>query len=75
MVVYSEGKRTVGVIVDRIVDIVEERAGVEALAPRVGVIGSFVTQGHVTDLLDLPAIVRASVPGLLDVVQPETATL
>ena len=75
VVVYSEGKRTVGVIVDRIVDIVEERAGVEALAPRVGVVGSFVTQGHVTDLLDLPAIVRASVPGLLDIVQPETATL
>jgi two-component system chemotaxis sensor kinase CheA len=73
VVVYSEEKRTVGLIVDRIVDIVEERAGVEPLSPRVGVIGSFVTQGHVTDLLDLPAIVRASVPGLLDASQPETA--
>ena len=69
VVVYSEGKRTVGLIVDRIVDIVEERAAVESLAPRAGVVGSFVTQKHVTDLLDLPAIVRAAVPGLLEAVE------
>jgi len=66
VVVYSEGKRTVGLIVDRIVDIVEECSGVERLAPRAGVVGSFVVQRQVTDLLDLPAIVRAAVPGLLD---------
>ncbi|MGO9085792.1 MAG: chemotaxis protein CheA [Terriglobales bacterium] len=66
VVVYSEGKRTVGLIVDRIVDIVEERSEVERLAPRPGVVGSFVVQRQVTDLLDLPAIVRAAVPGLLD---------
>jgi two-component system chemotaxis sensor kinase CheA len=66
VVVYAEGKHTVGLIVDRIVDIVEERATVESLAPRAGVVGSFVTQRHVTDLLDVPAIVRAAVPGLLD---------
>jgi two-component system chemotaxis sensor kinase CheA len=66
VVVYAEGKHTVGLIVDRIVDIVEERAAVESLAPRAGVVGSFVTQRHVTDLLDVPAIVRAAVPGLLD---------
>jgi two-component system, chemotaxis family, sensor kinase CheA len=70
VVIYSEGKRTVGLIVDRIVDIVEERAAIESLAPRAGIIGSFVTQQHVTDLLDIPAIVRAAVPGLMDV--PET---
>ena len=66
VVVYSEGNRTVGLIVDRIVDIVEERAAVEPLAPRLGIVGSFVTQQHVTDLLDVPALVRAAVPGLLD---------
>jgi len=71
VVVYSEGKRTVGLIVDRIVDIVEERATAESLAPRAGVVGSFVTQRHVTDLLDVPAIVRAAVPGLLDAAEPE----
>ena len=71
VVVYAEGKHTVGLIVDRIVDIVDERAALESLAPRAGVIGSFVTQRHVTDLLDVPAIVRAAVPGLLDAVEIE----
>ena len=71
VVVYAEGKRTVGLIVDRIVDIVEERAAVEALAPRAGIVGSFVTQRQVTDLLDVPALVRAAVPGLLDAAAPE----
>jgi two-component system, chemotaxis family, sensor kinase CheA len=74
VVVYSEGKRTVGLIVDRIVDIVEERTSVDPLAARTGVIGSFVTQHRVTDLLDLPAIVRAAVPGLLDASQSESGT-
>jgi len=65
VVVYSEGARTVGLIVDRIVDIVEEHAAVEPLTSRPGVVGSFVSQHHVTDLLDLPAMVRAAVPGLM----------
>jgi two-component system, chemotaxis family, sensor kinase CheA len=65
VVVYSEGAHTVGLIVDRIVDIVEERAVAESLTPRPGIMGSFVTQRHVTDLLDVPAIVRSAIPGLL----------
>ena len=69
VVVYSEGQRTVGLVVDRIVDIVEERAAVEPLTPRAGVVGSFVAQRQVTDLLDVPAIVRAAVPGLMDGVE------
>jgi two-component system chemotaxis sensor kinase CheA len=75
VVVYSEGKRTVGLIVDRIVDIVEERAVVESLAHRSGIVGSFVAQGHVTDLLDVPAIMRAAVPGLLDAPEPEAGRI
>ena len=72
VVVYSEANRTVGLIVDRIVDIVEEEAAPEALTPRAGVVGSFVTQRHVTDLLDLPAIVRSAVPGLLETTTEQT---
>jgi two-component system chemotaxis sensor kinase CheA len=71
VVVYTEGKRTVGLIVDRIVDIVEERANIESLAPQACVVGSFVTQRHVTDLLDVPALVRAALPGLLDASESE----
>jgi two-component system, chemotaxis family, sensor kinase CheA len=75
VVVYAEGKRTVGLIVNRIVDIVEERAAVEPLAPRAGIVGSFVTQRQVTDLLDVPALVRAAVPGLLDAAAPEAGRI
>ena len=75
VVIYSEGKHTVGLIVDRIVDIVEECAAVESLAPRTGIAGSFVTQQHVTDLLDVPAIVRAAVPGLLDAPELEAGRI
>jgi two-component system chemotaxis sensor kinase CheA len=71
VVVYSEGARTVGLIVDRIIDIVEQNAGVEPFSSRPGVVGSFVSQHHVTDLLDLPAIVRAAVPGLMDGAESE----
>jgi len=66
VVVYCDGGRTVGLIVDRIVDIIEEQAALEALVQREGVVGSFVAQHYVTDLLDLPAIVRAGVPGLIE---------
>lgn len=75
VVVYSEGQHTVGLIVDRILDIVEERAAVESLTPRTGIVGSFVTQRHVTDLLDLPAIVRNAVPGLLDALEAEAGRI
>ena len=71
VVVYSEGDHTVGLIVDRIVDIVEERAAIESLSPRPGIVGSFVSQRHVTDLLDMPALMRAAVPGLLDGAESE----
>ncbi len=75
VVVYSEANRTVGLIVDRIVDIVEEHDAVESLSSHTGVLGSFVSQHHVTELLDLPAIVRAAIPGLLDAAPPEAGRI
>ncbi len=75
VVIYCEGGRTVGLVVDEIVDIVEQHTAVESLAPRAGVVGSFVTQRRITDLLDVPAIVRAAVPGLLKTAEPEAGTV
>ena len=43
-----------------------KEAAVKAVAARDGVVGSFVAQRRVTDLLDVPALVRAGVPGFLD---------
>jgi two-component system, chemotaxis family, sensor kinase CheA len=75
VVVYAEGGHTVGLIVDRIVDIVEERATIESLSPRSGIVGSFVSQRHVTDLVDMPALMRAAVPGLLDGAESEAGRI
>jgi two-component system, chemotaxis family, sensor kinase CheA len=72
VVVYSEDGRTVGLIVDRILDIIEQQTLVESVAVRAGVTGSFVAQKYVTDLLDVPAIVRASAPGYLEAVAAGT---
>ncbi|HYM76875.1 MAG TPA: chemotaxis protein CheW [Candidatus Dormibacteraeota bacterium] len=66
IVVHSEHGHTVAVIVDCIVDIVEEHATIDSLASRPGVMGSFVTGGNITELLDLPSIVRAAVPSLAE---------
>ena len=63
VVIYSEGARTVGLIVDCIVDIVEEDALIDPLASRAGVVGSYASEDCITELLDLPAIIRGAVPG------------
>jgi two-component system chemotaxis sensor kinase CheA len=57
VVVHSEGGRSVGLVVDEIVDIVEEQVDVTVVAARSGLLGSSVVQGKVTDLLDVDAVV------------------
>ena len=66
VVVYSEAGRSVGLVVDHIVDIVEEKLTVENPARRPGVLGSSVIQQRVTDLLDVPAIVHGAIPGFAE---------
>ena len=58
VVVYTEEGRSVGLVVDQIVDIVETELVNTRPAQRAGLIQSAVIQGHVTDLLDLPAVIR-----------------
>ncbi len=62
VVVYTENGRSVGIVVDRIVDIVETTLDITRPATRHGLLGSAVVQDHVTDLLDLPTIIRQSDP-------------
>ncbi|MFZ0734538.1 MAG: chemotaxis protein CheW [Candidatus Sulfotelmatobacter sp.] len=66
VVVYSEAGRSVGLVVDRIVDIVDETLTVENPAERKGVLGSSVIQKRVTDLLDVPGVVREMIPGFAE---------
>ena len=66
VVVYSEAGRSVGLVVDRIVDIVDETLVVQNPAARKGVLGSSVIQKRVTDLLDVPSVVREVIPGFAE---------
>jgi two-component system chemotaxis sensor kinase CheA len=62
VVVYSECGRSVGLVVSRINDIVEEALTVKREAGRDGILGSVVIQDKVTDLLDVIGIIRAADP-------------
>jgi two-component system chemotaxis sensor kinase CheA len=62
VVVHSEGGRSVGLVVDRILDIVEESLTMQVLASRPGVLGSAVIQSRVTEILDVQGMIRAAHP-------------
>jgi len=52
VLVFTETERSMGLVVDDIVDIVEDRLRVEITAKRPGLIGSAVIDGHATDVID-----------------------
>ncbi len=64
VVVYSEGNQSVGIVVDTIVDIVEASIDITRPSTRSGLLGSAVINNCVTDLLDLPTIIRQCDPFL-----------
>ncbi len=66
VVVCTVDGRRVGLMVERIIDIVEENLRVKRPASREGVSACVVIQGRVTELLDLPAVVRLADPGFFD---------
>lgn len=62
VVVYAEAGHSVGLVVSRINDIVQENLIVKRDVPRLGIVGSAVIQNKVTDLLDVPGIIRTADP-------------
>jgi len=67
--VLNHDGRSFGLVVERILDIVEDRADVKTAATRAAVLYSVVIGDRVTELLDIPAILRgadvsAARPGL-----------
>ncbi|QQP88870.1 chemotaxis protein CheW [Skermanella sp. TT6] len=52
VLVFADGDRSMGLIVDEIVDIVEDRLQVELAADRPGMMGSAIIAGKATDLID-----------------------
>ncbi|HXA83201.1 MAG TPA: chemotaxis protein CheA [Methylomirabilota bacterium] len=58
VVVYTDGELTVGLVVEQILDIVEEKVVLQQPAKRPGVRGTMVIQKKVTDLLDVMELIR-----------------
>jgi two-component system chemotaxis sensor kinase CheA len=65
VIVYTKNGRSVGLVVDRILDVVEQGVAVESRALRPGILGSAVIRQRVTDMLDLPALVAENLPAAI----------
>jgi len=58
-IVYSDAGKRVGLVIDKILDIVDETIQAKAPPSRTGVLYTAVIQGRVTELLDMPALLGA----------------
>lgn len=72
VVVFKQDKIQIGLIVDSIIDIMEEKITVKRKAKALGLLGSVVIGQKVTDLLDLPSIFAAVRESGLDSWEPVT---
>ena len=66
VVVYREHGRSIGLVVDRIADIVECCLDVTRPSRSEALVASAVIQQRVTDLVDLPALIRRADPTFFD---------
>jgi len=62
VVVYSASGRSIGLVVERIIDIVEDTLEITRESSHTGVLSSVVIQDRVTDLVDVEGVVRAFDP-------------
>jgi two-component system chemotaxis sensor kinase CheA len=60
VVMYDNGREEVGLVVDRVLDIVTAPLEIQRAATRSYVTGSMVLQERVTELLDVPALLKAA---------------
>jgi two-component system chemotaxis sensor kinase CheA len=52
VLVFNDGDRSMGLMVDEIVDVVEDRLQIELSGARPGLLGTAVIAGHATDVID-----------------------
>lgn len=62
VVVHTEERGSVGFVVDRVIDIVDEAIEIEPSATEAAIEGVAEVRGHVTDLLSLPILLRTVCP-------------
>ena len=53
LLVFSDEGRSMGLVVDQIMDIVEDRLNIEVPSETPGVLGSAVIKGQATEILDV----------------------
>jgi len=53
VLVFSDDERSMGLVVDEIVDIVEDRLDIEVASEQAGLIGSAVIKGQATEIIDI----------------------
>jgi two-component system chemotaxis sensor kinase CheA len=75
VLVFTERDRSMGLVVDEIVDIVEDRLKVEITANRSGLIGSAVIDGRATDVIDAGYYLTQAFPDWFGGADEDTAGL
>ena len=53
ILVFADDGRSMGLVVDEIIDIVEERLHIEVTSSQAGILGSAVIKGHATEVIDV----------------------
>jgi two-component system chemotaxis sensor kinase CheA len=71
-IVFADGDRQVGIVVDEILDIVEDTIAIKSAANQHGFLGSAVIAGQVADFLDVYTVIREADP---DWAQPQSAAV
>jgi two-component system chemotaxis sensor kinase CheA len=74
VVVFNNGDRSIGILVDQILDIVEDQVTARQPSTRRGLLGSAVIGKKVTDLLDLHTIIQAVDDGWFNIQDGQRAT-
>lgn len=59
VLVYDDGQRRVGLVVGEILDIIEDELVIQPTDGPFGIAGSIIVRERVTDLVDVPAILKA----------------
>jgi len=65
-VIYTNQEKSVALVVDQILDIVEENIAIKRSLTRKGILGTVVVQDKVTDLIDMEGIVRETDASFFD---------
>lgn len=63
VIVLSGANRRIGLVVDRILDIVEDSVSLKIQNDRTGLLGSAVLGDEITDFLDLQSVIEQAEPG------------